>query len=116
MVADKAKNNTRVGPNGRRYTDYIKADTLALTEARASAGLRLTEFELSPEVRAERVDAYRRQVEASGKIVAWLPPPAEPDRRHRRNGGSITRGQQCRWFALGRLGGSAWSPAFVSGG
>jgi len=45
--------------------------------------------------RAIRVEAYRRQVEAAGRITEWLPAQAL-----QRNRGRVARkGVQYRWFA-----------------
>ena len=109
-----ANNPTRTGPNGRRYADYMAADTQHLAQARA--GLDLREFELTPEQRAGRVEAYRQQVETAGRIVQWLPPPADGHRKSKHRRAPVRFGRQRRWFELGRLDGSCWSPAFVSGG
>jgi hypothetical protein len=111
----KAKENVmpRTGPNGRRYANYIAQDTANLTAARGWADLGLLRFELSPAERAGRVQAYACQIEEHGEIVAWLPPPR---RQQKRSDGPARFGQQRRWFELGRLDGSCWSPAFVSGG
>lgn len=102
--------------NGRTYADYMSADTANLTSSRGWDKLDLLKFELSPTERAVRVEAYRQQVQTHGEIVAWLPPPRTPDRRCRANSGSIRSGRQRRWFAVGQLSGSCYSPAFVPGG
>lgn len=45
--------------------------------------------------RAIRVEAYRRQVEAAGRITEWLPAQAMQRNRDR----MATKGIQYRWFA-----------------
>lgn len=99
--------------NGRTYADYMSADTANLTAARGWAALDLLKFELSPAERAVRVEAYRQQVETHGEIVAWLPPPRK---QRKRSDAPARYGRQRKWFDVGQLAGSCYSPAFVRGG
>ncbi|MCG3181857.1 MAG: hypothetical protein BIFFINMI_04292 [Phycisphaerae bacterium] len=77
----------------------------ALAEQRRQESRNLTlarqgvNADLAPDLhaadRAVRVEAYRRQVEAAGRITEWL--PAQATQRNR--GRMATKGVQYRWFA-----------------
>ena len=89
MVANNAKTGSWATLN-----EQHRLESRNLTLARSGMNADLVP-DLHVADRAIRVEAYRRQVEAAGRITEWLPAQAMQRDRDR----MARKGYQYRWFA-----------------